>query len=325
MIPTFSSFRRLRRAALGLLVLCGITACTRSPEPSAPGSPGIAKGVAAFDPVTMEAPFDASAPARIDEVTLHSAGVALSAIVYVAAGAGPHPTLVLLHGFPGNERNLDLAHAVRRAGWNVVFFHYRGVWGSGGAFSFAHVLEDAGHVIDEVRAPAFAAAHRVDSARIALLGHSMGGFAALLSASERDDLACAVSLAGANLGAMGRAAHDPAIAKSMATALGGWSGPIRGTSGIELVREVAKHAGTYDLVARAGALAGRSLLLVAGARDDVTPPARHHAPLVEALKRSGATRLRSVVLDDADHAFSDQRIALAHEVVSFLSAACPPR
>jgi len=55
-----------------------------------------------------------------------------NAIVYEAQGAGPHPTVVLLHGFPGNEKNLVLAQALRRAGWNVVFFHYRGSWGSGG-------------------------------------------------------------------------------------------------------------------------------------------------------------------------------------------------
>ncbi|MDO8912512.1 MAG: hypothetical protein Q8N10_08825 [Phenylobacterium sp.] len=32
----------------------------------------------------------------------------------------------------GNEKNLDLAQAVRRAGWNAVTFNYRGSWGSPG-------------------------------------------------------------------------------------------------------------------------------------------------------------------------------------------------
>ena len=272
----------------------------------------------------MDAPFDAAAPARIDEIVLHSAGVGLNAIVYVAAGSGPHPTLVLLHGFPGNERNLDLAHAVRRAGWNVVFFHYRSAWGSGGAFSFAHALEDAGHVLDEVRSPAFAAVHRRSRAR-GVLGHSMGGFASLMIASERTDLVCAASLAGANLGAMGRAAHDPAVAKSMAAALGRWSGPIRGTSGIELVREIAKRADTFDVTRRASTLAQRSLLLVAGARDDVTPPAQHHTPLLDALHAAGAAQVQAVVLDDTDHAFASHRIALAHLVVMATHHCSPTR
>ena len=106
----------------------------------------------------------------------------MNAILYEAAGAGPHPTAILLHGFPGNERNLDLAQSLRRAGWNAVFFHYRGTWGSRGDFSFANVLEDAAAVLAQVREPAFARAHRIDPDRIALIGHSMGGFAALITA-----------------------------------------------------------------------------------------------------------------------------------------------
>jgi len=36
----------------------------------------------------------------------------------------------LLHGLPGYESSGDLAQSIRRAGWNVVFFHYRGTWGT---------------------------------------------------------------------------------------------------------------------------------------------------------------------------------------------------
>ena len=53
------------------------------------------------------------------------------------AGAGRRPTVVLLHGLPGNEKNLDLAQAIRRAGWNVVTFNYRGSWGSPGCSASA--------------------------------------------------------------------------------------------------------------------------------------------------------------------------------------------
>ena len=39
----------------------------------------------------------------------------LLSVLYTAAGSGPHPTVLLLHGIPGCERNLDLAQALRRA------------------------------------------------------------------------------------------------------------------------------------------------------------------------------------------------------------------
>ena len=94
-------------------------------------------------------------------LTLASHGAALNAVVYEAAGAEPKPTLLLLHGFPGGELNLDIAQAARRAGWNAVYFHYRGSWGSPGDFSFTHVVEDAQSVFDEVRGAEFARAHRI--------------------------------------------------------------------------------------------------------------------------------------------------------------------
>ena len=31
-----------------------------------------------------------------------------------------HPAFVLFHGIPGNEKDLDLDQAVRRAGWNAI-------------------------------------------------------------------------------------------------------------------------------------------------------------------------------------------------------------
>lgn len=37
----------------------------------------------------------------------------LLATLYTAGGEGPHPTILLLHGIPGSEQNLDLAQAFR--------------------------------------------------------------------------------------------------------------------------------------------------------------------------------------------------------------------
>ena len=75
-------------------------------------------------------------PPTTETFQIPSHGVLLNALVYVAEGAWPHPVVVLLHGFPGNERNLDLAQDIRRAGWDVVYFNYRGSWGTPGEFLF---------------------------------------------------------------------------------------------------------------------------------------------------------------------------------------------
>ena len=73
---------------------------------------------------------DKANPAALQTFQLPSHGALLNALVYVASGAGPHPVVLLLHGFPGNEKNLDLAQTLRRAGYDVLFFNYRGSWGA---------------------------------------------------------------------------------------------------------------------------------------------------------------------------------------------------
>ena len=276
-----------------------------------------------FDPVTQDPPhFSAAFPPALHEIAISSHGASLNGIVYEAAGAGPHPGALLLHGFPGNERNLDLAQALRRAGWTVVFFHYRGAWGSGGDFSFAHVLEDVARMLDVLADPGFARRHRIDPRRISVVGHSMGGFATLLTAGERTDVYCAISLAGANLGAMaGGVAADPTLGAAMAARLDGWSGPLQGTSGAALVAEVAEFQQRFDLRNHAVQLAQRRVLLVAAAGDEVANPEVHHHPLAATIRAQGAGKLDERVIP-GDHSFSQTRIQLAREVIEWMRDNC---
>ena len=85
---------------------------------------------------------------------------AMNALLWQAGGAGAHPTLLLFHGFPGNEQNLDLAQAARRAGWHVLTLHYRGSWGSPGTFRFTQNPQDLHAVLTYLRDPAQARALR---------------------------------------------------------------------------------------------------------------------------------------------------------------------
>jgi pimeloyl-ACP methyl ester carboxylesterase len=124
----------------------------------------------------------------------------MNAVYYLAGGPGPHPTVLLLHGFPGNEQNLDLAQAMRRAGWNVLTFHYRGSWGSGGSFSFTHVLEDANAALGFLRNPEAAKTFNADRERIVVVGHSMGGLAAAHLARRNPALTGVGLIDAANMG-----------------------------------------------------------------------------------------------------------------------------
>src|SRR5438093_313548 len=92
----------------------------------------------ASDPATSDSLY----PPTLADVQIPSSGARMNGVLYVAQGKGPHTTVLVLHGFPGTEKNGDLAQVVRRAGFNALIFHYRGAWGRWGDYSFSHVLED---------------------------------------------------------------------------------------------------------------------------------------------------------------------------------------
>src|SRR2546428_1374914 len=120
-------------------------------------------------------PVDTAYPPVIRAVLIPSAGVRLNGVLYVAQGRGAHPTVVFLHGFPGDEKNADLAQAVRRAGFNALVFYYRGAWGSPGIYSYSHVLEDVTAVLIRLPAPPAAESVGLDPGPPGLVGHSVGG------------------------------------------------------------------------------------------------------------------------------------------------------
>ena len=48
-------------------------------------------------------------------ILLHGRRGRLLSVLYTAGGEGLHPTVLLLHGIPGCEKNIDLAQDLRRA------------------------------------------------------------------------------------------------------------------------------------------------------------------------------------------------------------------
>ncbi|HEX6354057.1 alpha/beta hydrolase family protein [Actinophytocola sp.] len=262
--------------------------------------------------LTADPPADVTPAASTPAVTFTSAGETLLGVLHLPAGPGPHPVVVLLHGFPGIERNFDLAHALRRAGYAALVFHYRGSWGVGGTWSFQHVLDDAGQVVTTLRSEA--AVYGLDSRRLAVVGHSLGGFAALMTAAADPAVSAVVSVAGFDFGAAAALSRaDPAVRAAYVESWDGELLPLRGTSGEALVAEMEAAGESWRLAGLAPRLADRPVLLIGAGRDSVAPVDVHHHPLVAAYQG----RLAHKVFP-TDHALSDHRVALARTVVDFL-------
>ncbi len=262
---------------------------------------------------------DKAHPAAIESFQLPSHGALLNAFVYVASGAGPHPAVILLHGFPGNERNLDLAQAIRRAGWDVLYFNYRGSWGSPGGFSFTHSIEDTQSAIAYLRDPANAAKLRSDPANIVLIGHSMGGFMALEAGARDPGIRAIVTISAADMSggrrqAVPAANHDLAV-KSIARGLASQGmAPLAGTTPETLANEVLLNAAKWNFLSLAPGLATRPMLVITS--DDGLAPS--NIALADAVKKAGDRQVIEVHFP-TDHSYSDHRIALEQAVLDGLT------
>jgi pimeloyl-ACP methyl ester carboxylesterase len=267
--------------------------------------------------ITTDPAPDKANPAAMETFQVPSHGAKLNALAYVAAGAGPHPVVILLHGFPGNEKNLDLAQTLRRAGWDVLYFDYRGSWGSPGNFSFTHSIEDTHSAIAYVRDPANAKKLRADPSDIVLIGHSMGGFMALQAGADDPAVKAIMAISAADFDA-GRLKslsdkQDAAIQRLAAGLAAEGMAPLAGCTPESLAREVVDNAKGWDFLSLVSKLASRHMLVVTS--DDGLAPVND--ALVESLRRAGNTHVTAVHFA-TDHSYSDHRIALEKAVLEAL-------
>jgi pimeloyl-ACP methyl ester carboxylesterase len=259
--------------------------------------------------IFTDPPADKAHPAAMTVLHIPSHGAIINGLVYSPAGAGPHPTLVICHGLPGNEKNLDLAQAVRRAGWNAVTFNYRGSWGSAGTFRFEHNLQDADAVLTYLRDPNNASKLGLDPKRIALAGHSMGGWVTAHTAAHDHALMGAILISMGDMGQLGYLPHDQAVAV-MADNMEALSG----VTAESMADEVKLHAKEFVVANTAAGLAQIPLLALTA--DDHL--ADQTDTLVAAIKAKGGTRTTSMHVA-TDHGWSDHRIALESIVITWLS------
>lgn len=108
-------------------------------------------------------------------IVFESTGAKVRGLFYKASGAAQFPTVVLCHGFPGNNRDvLGLGERLMKEGFNALAFNYRGTWGSEGTFTNANSVEDVVAAIHYVKSTAAVREFNVDPSRIALIGASFG-------------------------------------------------------------------------------------------------------------------------------------------------------
>jgi acetyl esterase/lipase len=259
--------------------------------------------------IYTDPPSNPAHPAAMDVLHIPTHGLLINGLIYKPAGSGPHPTLVICHGLPGNEKNLDLAQAVRRAGWNAVTFNYRGSWGSPGSFRFAQNIEDANAVLAYLRDPANAAKLGIDPKRIAIAGHSMGGWVVAHVAAHDHALIGAILISAWDMSAEVAAKSRTEFVASMRDDMES----LAGVTAESMADDAITHAKEFSFSNTVDGLA-QVPLLVLSANDGLAPSTD---ALVDEITLKGSKQVTAIHVA-TDHGWSDHRIFLESTIINWL-------
>lgn len=174
----------------------------------------------------------------------------------------------------------------------MLYFNYRGSWGSPGDFSFSHSIEDTLAAADYLRQPAVTKLLRLDPSDIVLIGHSMGGFMAVQGAAADSTIAAIGLISAADLG--GRI-PQPLPKEGEATAIQALSAgyahegmaPLRGCTPEGLAHETLANAAGWNFLAKVDSLKTRPALIVTS--DDGL--AARNDTFAAALRNAGDNRV----------------------------------
>ena len=238
----------------------------------------------------------------------------LFSMLSTPGGKGPHPAVVLSHGYPGNEQNMDLMQFLRALGFAVLTYHYSGSWGSDGDFSFRNCLEDANTVLDYLLC--HAADYAIDPHRIYAVGHSMGGFVTTHLLASRKELRGGVLIAPWDVArTYACAAESEDCRRNLDEVLSCGYGWLHGVTPEKFAAELSRDTDALRLDKLAPKLQNVPILCISGEGDVVTPPALHQIPLRDAL--TDGKSFRHVTLP-GDHCFQAYRPLLWETVGEYL-------
>lgn len=220
--------------------------------------------------------------------------------LYRPSGAGRAPAVLMLHGFPGFQKNDDIAAELCRRGLTAFAPHFRGSWGSGGRYSLHGLIEDARAALRLL-----SRYQGVDPERVGVLGVSVGGWIALKLAAE-SRLAAAAVMA-------------PALPRLNAPADAAY---LRRNGKVVNIPDFAEIWREYLEIARAERpdiyirdIAPTPLLVMQGLRDRLVPPAA-----VKRLWSLAGWPKELLEFPNEDHEFENDRPAVVAAACDWLQA-----
>jgi len=115
----------------------------------------------------------------VENISFESDGHTLIGRVYRPEAPGRYPAVALCHGFPGDERNTDLAEEMAFNEMVFLIFYYRGAWESEGEYSFRGLEVSARDALRHLKGLPY-----VDPDRVGIIGYSLGTLPAVVTLGE---------------------------------------------------------------------------------------------------------------------------------------------
>lgn len=222
--------------------------------------------------------------------------------------AGPYPTIIMSHGFPGYTTNNDLELALMRMGCVVIHMNHRGAWGSEGDYLFTNLKEDLIAITKWAHNLAIADQYGIDVNNIFLVGHSMGGQTVLNAAKELPFIRGVAALAAYDIGAAFRYKMEKDLFLMIETE----GQCLKMKSASEVYENALINQQELSILNNYEELSHRNVLLVEAALDAVAPPDKMLKPLAEKLQGLNSHVSYETII--SNHSFIGQRIKLTQIV-----------
>lgn len=225
------------------------------------------------------------------------------------------PCVIMFHGYPGTARHDDMLHALVRMGYVTVSPHFRGAWGSQGKYSITNCIEDALAIAEYVRGDEFSARYNIDTERIYIMGHSMGGNTSIHVANDLPWLRGIILLAPFDPTYYIR--HDR-MEEQRFVLSDGYPLHYDGVDAISKNIEDNMDSLIFDDDLEQMARENRNVLCIVGDEDYYAPPEDMLKPIWDRICTEEHPGIRPLLWLHTDHDFFGQRIKATKAIAEFI-------
>lgn len=257
-------------------------------------------------------------------IDLSNNGNKLDAKFYSANKVVSQPTLILLHGYPGNaDSPYGLAERLSKSGINILVFNYEGSFKSEGTFSWENCIMDIGAANSFLRQGKNMHQFSIDTSKIIFCGCSQGAALALSAAVHNTEIRNIIAVAGGNdlsiyLQKMNK---DPVFRTALEKRIASWGKPdIRGDSAYihNYFDQIIPNYEYFDLIKNAEKLRNKGILFITGWLDTTVPMEEFIIPAYRNLKTL-CPRSVSIKALETDHNFTNARDELANSIMEWVN------